>query len=114
MNAPAAAYTEAVVYQTCRTPLRIHAQEHRAFEPLEQPDENTPTIMVDVDRTFQTIEGFGGAFTDAHRGQLRQALARGAGGVPRRVLRPGRGQRLYALPDDDPLLRLRRGDVHLR
>jgi glucosylceramidase len=39
--------------------------EPRAFESLEQPDENYPTIMIDVDKTFQTIEGFGGAFTDA-------------------------------------------------
>jgi glucosylceramidase len=39
--------------------------EDRAFEPLDQPDENYPTIMIDVDKTFQTIEGFGGAFTDA-------------------------------------------------
>jgi glucosylceramidase len=38
---------------------------HRAFEPLDQPDENYPTIMIDIDKTFQTIEGFGGAFTDA-------------------------------------------------
>jgi glucosylceramidase len=38
---------------------------YRAFEPLEQPDENYPTIMIDDDVTFQTIEGFGGAFTDA-------------------------------------------------
>jgi len=37
----------------------------RAFEPLEQPDENVPTIFVDDDVTFQTIVGFGGAFTDA-------------------------------------------------
>jgi glucosylceramidase len=37
----------------------------RAFEPLEQPDENYPTIMIDPDKSFQTIEGFGGAFTDA-------------------------------------------------
>jgi glucosylceramidase len=37
----------------------------RAFEPLEQPDENYPTIIVDDDVSFQTIEGFGGAFTDA-------------------------------------------------
>ena len=36
-----------------------------AFEPLEQPDENYPTIMLDDDKTFQAIEGFGGAFTDA-------------------------------------------------
>jgi glucosylceramidase len=36
-----------------------------AFEPLDQPDENFPTIIVDDNKTFQTIEGFGGAFTDA-------------------------------------------------
>jgi glucosylceramidase len=43
----------------------LRMREHRAFEPLVQPDENYPTIMIDVDKTFQTIEGFGGAFTDA-------------------------------------------------
>ena len=58
-------YQEATVYQTCETPRRLLAEEQRAFEPLEQPDELVPTIMVDVDKTFQTIEGFGGAFTDA-------------------------------------------------
>lgn len=58
-------YQEAVVYQTCKSPLHLLGVEPRAFEPLEQPDENYPTIMVDVDKTFQTIEGFGGAFTDA-------------------------------------------------
>ena len=36
-----------------------------AFEPLEQPDEDYPTVMIDAHKTFQTIEGFGGAFTDA-------------------------------------------------
>ena len=35
------------------------------FEALPQPDENFPTIFVDPDNLFQTIEGFGGAFTDA-------------------------------------------------
>jgi glucosylceramidase len=58
-------YKEAVVYQTCKSPYCLVAAEPRAFEPLEQPDENYPTIMIDVDKTFQTIEGFGGAFTDA-------------------------------------------------
>ncbi len=58
-------YNEAVVYLTAQTPYRLLSEEARAFEPLEQPDENYPTIMVDVDKTFQTIEGFGGAFTDA-------------------------------------------------
>ena len=67
MNASAdpATYKEAVVYETAQTPHRVLAEEHRAFEPLEQPDETYPTIFVDVDKTFQTIEGFGGAFTDA-------------------------------------------------
>jgi glucosylceramidase len=59
-------YKEATVYLTAKTPAHLLAEiEHRAFEPLPQPDENYPTIMIDVDKTFQTIEGFGGAFTDA-------------------------------------------------
>jgi len=37
----------------------------KAFASLEQPDEDYPTIMIDPDKTFQTIIGFGGAFTDA-------------------------------------------------
>jgi glucosylceramidase len=36
-----------------------------AFADLDQPDEHWPTIMIDPSRTFQAIEGFGGAFTDA-------------------------------------------------
>ncbi len=59
-------YKEATVYLTAKTTGHLLAEtEHRAFEPLDQPDENYPTIMIDVDKTFQTIEGFGGAFTDA-------------------------------------------------
>ena len=59
-------YKEAIVYLTAQAPARLLAEiEHRAFEPLDQPDENYPTIMIDVDKTFQTIDGFGGAFTDA-------------------------------------------------
>jgi len=65
VSADPAIYKEAVVYETAQTPHRVLAVEHRAFEPLEQPDETYPTIFVDVDKTFQTIEGFGGAFTDA-------------------------------------------------
>lgn len=37
----------------------------RVFKPFEQPDEFFPTIMIDVNKKFQVIEGFGGAFTDA-------------------------------------------------
>ena len=59
-------YQEAIVYLSAEATSRLLAEiEHRAFEPLNQPDENYPTIMIDVDKTFQTIEGFGGAFTDA-------------------------------------------------
>ncbi|MFZ5939408.1 MAG: glycoside hydrolase family 30 protein [Bacteroidota bacterium] len=36
-----------------------------AFEASGQPDEHFPTIMVDPDHQFQTIEGIGGALTDA-------------------------------------------------
>ncbi len=35
------------------------------FEEFKQPDENYPTLMLDAQKTFQTIEGFGGALTDA-------------------------------------------------
>ena len=57
---------EARVYVTAPSPQQLLADRgFSAFEPLEQPDENFPTIMIDPERTFQTIEGFGGAFTDA-------------------------------------------------
>jgi glucosylceramidase len=56
----------AEIYMTAEdTPNRLTSLGFRAFEPLDQPDENYPTIMIDIDKTFQTIEGFGGAFTDA-------------------------------------------------
>ncbi|MCJ7449338.1 MAG: glycosyl hydrolase [Bacteroidales bacterium] len=59
-------YKEAELYVTAESTKQLLTRTgFRAFEPLEQPDENYPTIMVDDDQTFQTIEGFGGAFTDA-------------------------------------------------
>ncbi|HPG41592.1 MAG TPA: glycoside hydrolase family 30 protein [bacterium] len=59
-------FKEARVYITSQSgDDRLADHGFRAFEPLEQPDENYPTIMIDLDKTFQTIEGFGGAFTDA-------------------------------------------------
>ncbi len=36
-----------------------------SFHELLQPDENFPTVMVDPTKTFQTMVGIGGAFTDA-------------------------------------------------
>ncbi len=57
---------EAEVYTTASSTGQLMANEgFRAFETLAQPDENYPTVMLDGTRTFQTVEGFGGAFTDA-------------------------------------------------
>ena len=59
-------YQEGKVYVTAKSTNQFLTDEgYRALEPVEQPDENYPTIMVDETKTFQTIEGFGGAFTDA-------------------------------------------------
>jgi glucosylceramidase len=59
-------FKEARIYISAQaTQQLLEDRGFTAFETLEQPDENYPTIMIDVDRTFQTIEGFGGAFTDA-------------------------------------------------
>lgn len=44
---------------------RIARKESLLFEPLGQPDEHVPTIILDRSKTFQTIEGIGGALTDA-------------------------------------------------
>ncbi len=59
-------YLEAQFYVTAPSPLQLLADGGSAgFADLDQPDEHWPTIMIDPDRTFQVIEGFGGAFTDA-------------------------------------------------
>jgi glucosylceramidase len=44
---------------------RLASKEPAAFAPLAQPDEDFPTVIVDPSKTFQTIEGIGGALTDA-------------------------------------------------
>jgi len=74
-------YREARVYVTAPpvaapittafpAPIPLSAQlltDHGFFAlaPLEEPDEDIPTIIIDDQKTFQTILGFGGAFTDA-------------------------------------------------
>ena len=56
----------AEIYVTAKgTEERITRKESLAFQPLEQPDEHTPTIILDRSKTFQTIVGIGGALTDA-------------------------------------------------
>ncbi|HUL52191.1 MAG TPA: glycoside hydrolase family 30 protein [Opitutaceae bacterium] len=59
-------YLEARAFLTAEaTGELLHDLGDGAFAPLEQPDEDYPTVMIDPGRTFQEIEGFGGAFTDA-------------------------------------------------
>ncbi len=66
-NAAAARHwSKAEVYVTAKaTNDRITKKESLTFLPLEQPDEHTPTIILDRDRKFQTLVGIGGALTDA-------------------------------------------------
>ncbi len=57
---------EARVFLTAKdTGDRLADKGKIGFEALPQPDENFPTIFVDPGKLFQTVEGFGGAFTDA-------------------------------------------------
>jgi glucosylceramidase len=54
------------VWLTARdTGDRLSQKTPAAFAPLEQPDEHQPTVMIDPSKAYQTIEGFGGALTDA-------------------------------------------------
>lgn len=47
------------------TSQRLTKGEDLIFSELLVPSEHEPTIMVDPSKTFQTIEGIGGAITDA-------------------------------------------------
>jgi glucosylceramidase len=63
-------YKEAHVYITAPATATAPAllRSDRGFQALDSiatPDEHIPAIIIDDTRTFQTIEGFGGAFTDA-------------------------------------------------
>jgi len=59
-------YKGVQVYITAKSTSQLLSNSgFNAFEPLEQPEEHFPTIMIDPHKTFQSIEGFGGAFTDA-------------------------------------------------
>ncbi len=54
------------VYVTAKgTDERLAKKEPLSATPLEQPDEHVPTIILDKDKSFQTIVGIGGALTDA-------------------------------------------------
>ena len=54
------------VYVTARaTPDRMAKTERLTLGPNEQPDEATPTIILDDGKQFQSVVGIGGALTDA-------------------------------------------------
>lgn len=56
----------AVQYITAEgTELRLSPSGNLSIEPYDQPDEHFPTVILDPDKQFQLIEGFGGALTDA-------------------------------------------------
>lgn len=56
----------AKIYITAKgTDYRLTKLDRQEFSELVQPDESFPTIMVDPGKSFQIIEGFGGALTDA-------------------------------------------------
>jgi glucosylceramidase len=56
----------AEIYLTAKgTDYRLTKLDQEEFSELVQPDESFPAIMIDPNRSFQTIVGFGGALTDA-------------------------------------------------
>ncbi|HSP88623.1 MAG TPA: glycoside hydrolase family 30 protein [Ignavibacteriaceae bacterium] len=58
--------TSAEVYLTAKnSDDRLAKKESLVFHSFEQPDEHIPTIILDRDKTFQTLVGIGGALTDA-------------------------------------------------
>ena len=63
---PGNTWVGAEVYLTARgTGDRMARKASLTAEPMAQPDEHVPTIMLDRARSFQTIVGIGGALTDA-------------------------------------------------
>ena len=58
--------TSAELHVTAKdTADRLAKKAPLTFVPLSQPDEITPFVLVDSKKTFQTMEGVGGALTDA-------------------------------------------------
>ena len=59
-------FTDVKQYTTSReSNLRLSEQDNFLIGNFPQPDEHFPTLILDPARRFQTIEGFGGALTDA-------------------------------------------------
>ncbi len=61
-----AKYKQVKVYLTSKgTADRLADKGGIRLGPMAQPEEANATVMLDASKTFQVIEGFGGAFTDA-------------------------------------------------
>jgi O-glycosyl hydrolase len=59
-------YKQVKVYLTAKGGAdRLADKGAIRLEPMAQPEEANATVMLDASKTFQVIEGFGGAFTDA-------------------------------------------------
>jgi glucosylceramidase len=59
-------FTHGNVYVTAKnTNDRLSLKEPILFSSNQQIDSNFPTLIIDPEKCFQTIEGFGGSFTDA-------------------------------------------------
>lgn len=59
-------YSKANVWVTAReSGDQLAEKASLLFSQLAQPFESDPTIIIDPNKSFQTIEGFGGALTDA-------------------------------------------------
>ena len=119
MNASAAnrpAYTEAVVYQTAPSARRPLSSEHRAFEPLEQPDENYTRYLSTSMGPSRPSRALAGRSPTPARKTLA-TLAGGAGGFLRACFDPARAAAtpsagppsIAAITPPDVLLGRRRG-----
>ncbi len=59
-------YSQAQQFVTAQeSNQKLAPLETLEFTKLDEPDEHFPTLIIDPKKTFQTIEGFGGALTDA-------------------------------------------------
>ena len=60
-----AAQTSVETYLTSKSGDRLTSKGKQALQPLAQPEEWMPTVVVDPKQKYQTLEGIGGALTDA-------------------------------------------------
>jgi glucosylceramidase len=62
-------YREVTVYQTSKAGDKLKQLENVAFQTAS---ESMPAVVIQPEKTYQTIEGFGGAFTESSAWVLQQ------------------------------------------